>query len=241
MNAPHWSSPCRRARRGTVRPARHSSTRCPRHQHTRVRQTRRSRSLLIGHSPASVRRLPLRRKAAPQRQCCSSSVGEAGRGEPAVVCQQPRVVRSTQFGDRRRSRPRGRRECRNRGKGIASPDQPREPKQSWRPQGPTGLDVRDHDRAPSLLNPDSEQTGSHSCVGRDRTDGSPRSRSSGCCSARAKRSSHRCRDKRCSVSSAAAEILCAVGADASPTNAVAQSRSGLPAAASTRSGSLGAD
>ena len=30
---------------------------------------------------------------------------------------------------------------------------------------------------------------------------SPRSRSSGCCSARAKRSSHRCRDKRCSVSS----------------------------------------
>ena len=30
---------------------------------------------------------------------------------------------------------------------------------------------------------------------------SSRSRSSGCCSARAKRSSHRCRDKRCSVSS----------------------------------------
>ncbi len=30
---------------------------------------------------------------------------------------------------------------------------------------------------------------------------SPRSRSSGCCSARAKRSSHRCRDKRCSVPS----------------------------------------
>ena len=58
-----------------------------------------------------------------------------------------------------------------RGKGIASPDQPREPKQSWRPQGTTGLDVRDHDRAPSLLNPDSEQAGSRSCVGRDRTDG----------------------------------------------------------------------
>ena len=57
------------------------------------------------------------------------------------------------------------------GKGIASSDQPREPKQSWRPQGPTGLDVRDHDRAPSLLNPDSEQAGSRSCVGRDRTDG----------------------------------------------------------------------
>ena len=33
------------------------------------------------------------------------------------------------------------------------------------------MDVRDHDRAPSLLNPDSEQAGSRSCVGRDRTDG----------------------------------------------------------------------
>ena len=65
----------------------------------------------------------------------------------------------------------GRPDDRVRGKGIASPDQPREPKQSWRPQGPTGLDVRDHDRAPSLLNPDSEQAGSRSCVGRDRTDG----------------------------------------------------------------------
>jgi hypothetical protein len=58
-----------------------------------------------------------------------------------------------------------------RGKGIASPDQPREPKQSWRPPGPTGPDVRDHDRAPSLRNPDSEQAGSRSCVGRHRTDG----------------------------------------------------------------------
>ena len=48
-----------------------------------------------------------------------SSVGEARRREPAVVCQQPPVVRSTQFGDRRRSRPRGRRDYRNRGKGIA--------------------------------------------------------------------------------------------------------------------------
>ena len=56
-------------------------------------------------------------------------------------------------------------------KGIARPDRPREPKQSWRPQGPTGLDVRDHDTAPSLLNPDSEQAGSRSCVGRDGTDG----------------------------------------------------------------------
>jgi hypothetical protein len=35
---------------------------------------------------------------------------------------------------------------------------------------------------------------------------SPRSRSSGYCSARAKRSSHRCRDKRCSVSSIGEEM-----------------------------------
>jgi len=38
---------------------------------------------------------------------------------------------------------------------------------------------------------------------------SPRSRSSGCCSARAKRSSHRCRDKRCSVSSISSVSLSA--------------------------------
>ena len=31
--------------------------------------------------------------------------------------------------------------------------------------------MRDHDGAPRLLNPDSEQAGSRSCVGRDRTDG----------------------------------------------------------------------
>ena len=48
-----------------------------------------------------------------------SSVGEARRRESAVVCQQPPVVGSTQFGGRRRSRPRGRRDNRNRGKGIA--------------------------------------------------------------------------------------------------------------------------
>ncbi len=63
-----------------------------------------------------------------------SSVGEARRREPAVVCQQPPVVGSTQFGGRRRSRPRSRRDYRNRGKGIASPDQPRVPKQSCRAQ-----------------------------------------------------------------------------------------------------------
>jgi hypothetical protein len=36
-----------------------------------------------------------------------SSVREAQRRDPAVVCQQPPVVGSTQFGGRRRSRPRG--------------------------------------------------------------------------------------------------------------------------------------
>jgi hypothetical protein len=88
-----------------------------------------------------------------------------------IVCRQPSVVSRTQSVDPAVSRRANRRDYRNRGKGIASPDQPREPKQSWRPQGPTGLDVRDHDRAPSLLNPDSELAGSRSCVGRDRTDG----------------------------------------------------------------------
>ena len=90
-----------------------------------------------------------------------------------------------------------------RGKGIASPDQPREPKQSWRPQGPTGLDVRDHDRAPSLLYPDCEQAGSRSCVGRGRTDGLRELDHAA--ATRLGRSGHlnRCRDKRCSVSSAA--------------------------------------
>ena len=47
-----------------------------------------------------------------------SSVTEARRRESAVVCQQPPVVRSPQFGDRRRSRPRGSRDYRNRGGAI---------------------------------------------------------------------------------------------------------------------------
>ena len=41
---------------------------------------------------------------------------------------------STQFGGRQQSRPRSRRHCRNRGKGIARPEKPREPKQSCRVQ-----------------------------------------------------------------------------------------------------------
>ena len=52
---------------------------------------------------------------------CHSSVGEARRREPAVVCEQPSVVRSPQFGDRRRSRPRGRRDYRNRGIAVVPP------------------------------------------------------------------------------------------------------------------------
>ena len=50
---------------------------------------------------------------------------------------------------------------------------------------------------------------------------SPRSRSSGCCSARAKRSSHRCRDKRCSVSSGPAASSVAIRACAAPDEAAA--------------------
>jgi hypothetical protein len=46
-------------------------------------------------------------------------LGKAGRPEPAVSCQQPPVVRNTQFGDRQRSPPHGRRHHRNRGKGLA--------------------------------------------------------------------------------------------------------------------------
>ena len=62
------------------------------------------------------------------------SVTGARSGEPAVVCQRPPVVRSTQFGGRRRSRPRCRRSSCKRGKGIARSEQPREAKQSWRAQ-----------------------------------------------------------------------------------------------------------
>ena len=64
---------CRRARRGTVRPARHLSTRCP-GTNTPGSDTPEARARCTGDSPAGVRRLPLRRKAAPQRQCSSSSV-----------------------------------------------------------------------------------------------------------------------------------------------------------------------
>ena len=46
------------------------------------------------------------------------------------------AVASAQLGERRRSRPRGRHDRRNRGKGIARPEQAREPKQSWRAQSP---------------------------------------------------------------------------------------------------------
>ena len=46
------------------------------------------------------------RRRSPRR-FCHSCVGEARRRELAVVCQQPPVVRSPQFGDRRRSRPPG--------------------------------------------------------------------------------------------------------------------------------------
>ena len=67
----------------------------------------------------------------------------------------------------RRSRPREA----FRGKGIASRDQPRRAEAVVAPPGTNRPGLRDHDRAPSLLNPDSEQAGSRSCVGRDRTDG----------------------------------------------------------------------
>ena len=48
----------------------------------------------------------------------NSSVGEARRRKPAVVCQQPPVVPSAQFGDRWRSRAFSRRGYCNRGRGL---------------------------------------------------------------------------------------------------------------------------
>ena len=53
----------------------------------------------------------------PSPAARTSSAGEERRHEPAVVCQQPSDVSSPQFGDRRRSQPRGRRDYGNRGKG----------------------------------------------------------------------------------------------------------------------------
>ena len=58
-----------------------------------------------------------------------------------------------------------------RGKGKASPEQPREPKQSCRRSGPSTPARARPRQAPSLLDPDSEQAPSRSCVGSDRIDG----------------------------------------------------------------------
>ena len=55
----------------------------------------------------------------PRRQAALRPFSEVRRREPAVVCQQPPVVGSTQLGGHRQSRPRSRRDYRNRGKGIA--------------------------------------------------------------------------------------------------------------------------
>ena len=84
---------------------------------------------------------------------CHSSVGEAPRREPAVVCQQPSVVRSPQFGDRRRSRPRGRRDYRNRGVAIARAERAREQEQSRRAQAAHDWILGDCDSARALAGP----------------------------------------------------------------------------------------
>ena len=93
-----------------------------------------SSSQLVGSLVAAF--VAEQKSAGRSGNLCDSSVREARRREPAVVCQKPPVVRSGQFGDGRRSRPRTRRGYRNRGKGIARPEQPREPKRSWRAQSP---------------------------------------------------------------------------------------------------------
>ena len=55
----------------------------------------------------------------PRRQAALRPFSEVRRREPAVVCQQPPVVGSTQLGGHRQSRPRSRRDYRNRGQAIA--------------------------------------------------------------------------------------------------------------------------
>ncbi len=97
-------------------------------------------------------------------------------------------------------------DCR-RGKGIASPDQPREPKQSWRHPGTNRPGCARSRQGTEFA--ESRFRASRVTFARRQRPyrRSPRSRSSGCCSARAKRSSHRCREKRCSVSSRAAQIF----------------------------------
>ena len=91
--------------------------------------------------------------------------------EPAVGWQQPPVVRSAQLGERGRSRPRGRRDYRNRGVAIARPEHAREPKQSCRAQAPHALDVADCDSAPSWLGGRLRASTITSCVGMDRIEG----------------------------------------------------------------------
>ena len=58
-----------------------------------------------------------------------------------------------------------------RGKGIARPEQPQEPKQSCRAQAPHALDVADCDSAPSWLGGRLRARTTTSCVGMDRIEG----------------------------------------------------------------------
>ena len=68
----------------------------------------------------------------PRRQAALRPFSEVRRREPAVVCQQPPVVGSTQLGGHRQSRPRSRRDYRNRGVAIARTERAREQEQSRR-------------------------------------------------------------------------------------------------------------
>ena len=91
----------------------------------------RSRTSSSGTIPATARSSSSSSTSPAVRD---SSVREARRHEPPVVCQQPPAVRSPQLGYRRRSRPRGRRDYRNRGVAIARAEPAREQKQSRRAQ-----------------------------------------------------------------------------------------------------------
>ena len=96
----------------------------------------------------------------------------------------------------------GRRDYRNRGKGIAGREQPREPKQSWRAQAAERFDVGDCNSAPSLPGSRLPASTMTSCVGMTLSTVAATSINE-LPLGQAQRSSHPCRHARCSVSSGA--------------------------------------
>ncbi len=117
-----------------------------------------------------------------------SSVREARRREPAVVCQQPSVVRSPQFGDRRRSRPRGRRDYREPWQRHSEARAAARVEAVVPRPARARLDAGDSHSAPSLLGGRFRASRITCYMGTGRTEGPLRPRSNGCHSGR--RSGH---------------------------------------------------